>query len=283
MQQNKMGAKQLAIVIAPNILRAEDDLSDPVAVVGLLASTNQVVFKLITDFIEHPNDYLSVLGKDVVQVQEQSGRVPASAWKSIQPNPRKKPKLQAATLRRPVNPDRAPGKPGHRNTLMPGTFWYDEAQDTNADAASFLSSYTESPESFFVADEPKLSMAVSCPVILPTSSPATVVAPISRVKDPDLPPSLVVSSPEPAVYPFPYDVEEIVNFHVEEPEIVHVVELGVDGFVAEPGSRVARKSVSDNFAKFITQRSQPTLASSGAGDLHNSAWKRGVIKRRRLS
>lgn len=45
-----MGAKQLAIVLAPNILHSDDHLSDPSAIVVALATTNQVVLKLINYF-----------------------------------------------------------------------------------------------------------------------------------------------------------------------------------------------------------------------------------------
>ena len=47
-----MGAKQLAIVMAPNILYRECDYADPTALVGALASCNQVVFKIINRFDE---------------------------------------------------------------------------------------------------------------------------------------------------------------------------------------------------------------------------------------
>jgi hypothetical protein len=44
-----MGAKQLAIVLAPNILSSPGEVStDPGKIVALHASCNQIVFKLIS-------------------------------------------------------------------------------------------------------------------------------------------------------------------------------------------------------------------------------------------
>ena len=42
-----MGAKQLAIVIAPNILKSVVESTDPSSIVSALASVNQVVYKII--------------------------------------------------------------------------------------------------------------------------------------------------------------------------------------------------------------------------------------------
>jgi len=52
-ERNKMGAKQLAIVLAPNILYNDTDV-DPSTIIASLAACNQVVLKLI-DYYEAKN------------------------------------------------------------------------------------------------------------------------------------------------------------------------------------------------------------------------------------
>ena len=45
-----MGAKQLAIVLAPNILYCNNEGGDPNKIVALHSSCNQVVFKLLSSY-----------------------------------------------------------------------------------------------------------------------------------------------------------------------------------------------------------------------------------------
>ena len=261
-EESMMGSKQLAIVLAPNMIHQDMSSTDPIAVVAAMASCNQVVFHCINHFSSNQDVLRALLS--TCSSQEKCQKAP--------------PILEAPSSPAPSSPS-----PSRLQTHMKGTRAQSDTSSVEVSARPAVSELRPPNRKGARSnlDPPKLRSSASQVVITATGVASTV----PKLRNAPTEPRLDITVEESVEIAVEQDLDDLIApSHLPFPQDIALLplltETHPESQIESPTSEAPPAAKSPSPSQAPSPPPPTTLAPEpNQSDEAAAAWKRGVLRR----